>query len=139
MKEVVEMEFEIVGQKGLNLAKIESGVYPAKLRNYEVRELRTRSGETIKVIAWIFEVEASETVELEGLTSTKFSVGRKPSKAVQWTSALLGRELKQGEKIDLDTLIGLECMVKVEDRKLGDGTVVSRITDVIKKPQTKRK
>jgi hypothetical protein len=99
-----------------------------------VRQITTRSGEERSVIIWTFEITAADgnTYLIDGMTSTKFSVGRRPSKAVQWVQALLGRELKVGEKINLDILLGKECMVKVEDRKIGD-TVVSRVTDVIKK------
>jgi len=134
------VEFEVVGQKGINLVKIDSGIYPAKLKNYEIREIQTRSGETRSVIVWTFEVAAGDsTVDVEGMTSTKFSVGRKTSKAVQWVNALLGKEVKAGDKINLDDLIGKECMVKVEDRKLTDGTVVSRVTDVARKVVTKKR
>jgi len=134
------VEFEVVGQKGINLVKIDSGIYPAKLKNYEIREIQTRSGETRSVIVWTFEVVAGDsTVDVEGMTSTKFSVGRKPSKAVQWVNALLGKELKAGDKINLDDLIGKECMVKIEDRKLTDGTVVSRVTDVARKVVAKKR
>jgi hypothetical protein len=127
------MEFEVRGQ-AFNAVHVESGVYPAKLAQYTVREITTRSGENRSVIIWTFEITASDgnTYLIDGMTGTKFSVGRRPSKAVQWVQALLGRELKVGDKINLDTLLGKECMVKVEDRKIGD-TVVSRVTDVIKK------
>ena len=133
------VEFEVVGQR-FSAVHVEPGVYPATFKGYELRKLRV-SGEEREVIAWIFEIEAGEeeeSVEVEGMTSTKFSVGRKPSKAVQWVSALLGREVKVGDKIDLDELVGKECMVKVEDRKLNDGTIVSRVTDVIRKPGKKK-
>jgi len=133
------VEFEVVGQK-FSAVHVEQGVYPAVLKGYELRKLGV-SGEEREVIVWIFEIETGEeeeSVEVEGMTSTKFSVGRKPSKAVQWVSALLGREVKVGDKIDLDELVGKECMVKVEDRKLNDGTIVSRVTDVIRKPGKKK-
>jgi asparagine N-glycosylation enzyme membrane subunit Stt3 len=126
------MEFEVKGQ-AFNAVHVESGVYPAKLAQYTVRQITTRSGEERSVIIWTFEITAADgTYLIDGMTSTKFSVGRRPSKAVQWVQALLGRELKVGEKVNLDLLLGKECMVKVEDRKIGD-TVVSRVTDVIKK------
>jgi len=126
------MEFEVKGQ-AFNAVHVESGVYPAKLAQYTVRQITTRSGEERSVIIWTFEITAADgTYLIDGMTSTKFSVGRRPSKAVQWVQALLGRELKVGEKVNLDLLLGRECMVKVEDRKIGD-TVVSRVTDVIKK------
>jgi len=131
------VEFEVVGQK-FSTVHVEAGVYPARLSSYEIRTLRV-AGEEREVIVWTFEIDLEEeTVEIEGMTSVKFSIGRKPSKAVQWVSALLGRELKPGDKIDLDELIGKECMVKVEDKKLSDGTVVSRVTDVIRKPGKKK-
>jgi len=134
------VEFEVVGQKNINVVKIESGIYPATLKSYEVREIQTRSGETRKVIIWTFEVATGDkTVDIDGMTSTKFSVGRKPSKAVQWVSALFGKELKAGDRINLDDLIGKECMVKIEDRKLADGTVVSRVTDVARKVVAKKR
>jgi hypothetical protein len=132
------MEFEVKGQ-AFNAAHIEAGLYPGRLAQYTVREITTKSGENRSIIVWTFEVETpNEVCAIEGITSTKFSVGRRPSKAVQWVQALLGRELKAGEKINLDDLIGKECMVKVEDRKIGDVTV-SRVTDVIRKVVAKKK
>lgn len=129
-------------QANVEFVRIEEGVYPAVLKDIEVREITVGEGdkqEMREVLQWTFEVETEEgVVEVQGLTSMKFSTGRNPSKFYKWACAILGRTIKAGEELDTDELIDKPCTVIVEDRKLRDGTIVSRVTDV-KKAQKRRK
>jgi len=125
---VKKQEFEAV--------RIEEGVYPAKFVDIETRELETDRGKR-EVFIWTFEVETEdETVEIQGITSTKISTGRNPSKAYNWLSAIVGRKLEPDEEIDTDELKGRECVVIVENREVGE-TEVSRVVDV-KKARAKK-
>lgn len=128
---------EIIVQPQARLVRIEEGVYPARLKNLEVREITTRDGEKRKVFQWTFEVDTKEeTVEVQGLTNAKVSTGINPSKAYRWICAILGRQLEVGEKIKVEDLIGKECLVIVEDRETRFGTV-SRVIDVKKAKKKK--
>lgn len=125
---VKKQEFEAV--------RIDEGIYEAKFKDIEQRELDTEQGKR-DVFIWTFEVDTGEeTVEIQGITSTKISTGRNPSKAYNWLCAIMGRKLQPDEEIDTDELVDRECVVIVEDKKVGD-MVVSRVTDV-KKARPKR-
>jgi len=127
---VKKQEFEAV--------RIEEGIYEAKFKGIEQREVETEQGKR-EVFVWTFEVDTGEeTVEIQGMTSTKISTGRNPSKAYNWLSAIMGRKLEPDEEIDTDELVGKECVVIVEDKKVGDLTV-SRVTDVKKARPRKTK
>ena len=127
---VKKQEFEAV--------HIEEGIYEAKFKGIEQREVETEQGKR-EVFVWTFEVDTGEeTVEIQGMTSTKISTGRNPSKAYNWLSAIMGRKLEPDEEIDTDELVGKECVVIVEDKKVGDLTV-SRVTDVKKARPRKTK
>lgn len=130
-------------QTGLNLVHIEEGIYSAKLKDVELRKITVRDGdreEERDILQWTFDVETEEgIVEIQGITSTKFSTGRNPSKFYKWACALLGRTIEPGEEIDTDDLLGIPCTVIVEDRKLADGTIISRVTDVKKASKRKKK
>jgi len=120
---VKKQEFEVVN--------IEEGIYEAKFVGIEPREVDTEQGKR-EVFIWTFEVDTGEeTVEVQGMTSQKISTGRNPSKAYNWLCAIAGRKLEPDEEIDTDELEGAECVVIVEDKKVGDMTV-SRVTDVKK-------
>jgi len=125
---VKKQEFEAV--------RIEEGVYPAKFVGIEQREIETERGKR-EVFIWTFEVEADdETVEIQGITSTKVSTGRNPSKAYNWLCAIAGKKIEPDEEIDTDDLVGNECVVIVENREVGE-TEVSRVVDV-KKARAKK-
>ena len=127
---VKKQEFEAV--------HIDEGIYEAKFKGIEQREVETEQGKR-EVFVWTFEVDTGEeTVEIQGMTSTKISTGRNPSKAYNWLSAIMGRKLEPDEEIDTDELVGKECVVIVEDKKVGDLTV-SRVTDVKKARPRKTK
>lgn len=127
---VKKQEFEAV--------HIDEGIYEAKFKGIEQREVETEQGRR-EVFVWTFEVDTGEeTVEIQGMTSTKISTGRNPSKAYNWLSAIMGRKLEPDEEIDTDELVGKECVVIVEDKKVGDLTV-SRVTDVKKARPRKTK
>ena len=102
----------------------------------EIRDIQTQFGASWR---WIFRVLDAETENGEaplvsGVTSQRLSTR---SKAYSWISALLGRNLKGGETIDLDTLVGKKAQVEIRNRRMRDGTEVSNVVDV--KPLPRRK
>ncbi len=130
------MKFRVEKQEA-NLTRIEEGVYSAVFRGVEEREIETERGKR-KVLVWTFEVETDDgAVEIQGLTSTKVSTGRTPSKAYNWLCAIAGKKFEPDEEIDVDELIGSECVVIVENKELGD-TEVSRVVDVKKARKSKK-
>jgi len=130
-------------QQAIPTVRVEEGTYSATLKKIEARTITVREGDNEvqrPVLQWTFEVETEEgLVEIQGLTSQKFSTGRNPSKFYRWACRLLGRKINPGDELDTDELIGKDCMVVVEDRKLRDGTIVSRVTDVLRVQRKKKK
>ena len=131
------MKFKVEKQEG-NFVCIEEGVYQAKFVGVGPREIETENGKR-EVLVWTFEVEVDgNAVEVQGLTSTKVSTGRNPSKAYNWLCAIAGRKFEPDEEIDADELVGNECVVIIENKKLGDSEV-SRVTDVRKARKSKKR
>ena len=121
-------------QEVIGFSLLDEGMYEAEL--VEIRDIQTQFGASWR---WIFRVLDAETENGEaplvsGVTSQRLSTR---SKAYAWISALLGRNLKGGETIDLDTLVGKKAQVEIRNRRMRDGTEVSNVVDV--KPLPRRK
>jgi len=128
-------EYVVGEQRGIELVNIEEGVYEATFKGIEERSI-TVDQEERKILEWRFSIETENSeVVVTGITSNKISVGRQPSKAYKWFCALVGRELKSGEKINTDELVGTKVLVEVKYKKLRDGSLVSRVVDVKKLPK----
>ena len=114
-------------QEVVGFSLLEEGMYEAELT--EIREIETQFGQSWR---WIFrvldaETENGDTPLVSGVTSQRLSTR---SKAYAWISALLGRNLKGGETIDLDSLVGKKAQVEIRNRRMRDGTEVSNVVDV---------
>lgn len=132
-------EYVVGEQRGIELVNIEEGVYEATFKGIEERSI-TVDQEERKILEWRFSIETENSeVVVTGITSNKISVGRQPSKAYKWFCALVGRELKSGEKINTDELVGTKVLVEVKYKKLRDGSLVSRVVDVKKLPKREAK
>ena len=120
-------------QEVIGFSLLDEGMYEAEL--IEIREIQTQFGNSWR---WIFRITDAETENGEplvsGVTSQRVSTR---SKAYSWISALLGRNLKGGETIDLDSLVGKKAQVEIRNRRMRDGTEVSNVVDV--KPLPRRK
>jgi len=121
-------------QEVIGFSLLDEGMYEAEL--VEIRDIQTQFGASWR---WIFrvldaETENGDTPLVSGVTSQRLSTR---SKAYAWISALLGRNLKGGETIDLDTLVGKKAQVEIRNRRMRDGTEVSNVVDV--KPLPRRK
>ncbi|MEM4483769.1 MAG: hypothetical protein QXS19_07620 [Candidatus Methanomethylicia archaeon] len=128
-------EYVIEDQGGIGLVNIEEGIYEATFKGVKERTI-TVDKEKRRILEWRFSIETDNgEVVITGITSNKISVGRLPSKAYRWFCALVGRELKSGEKINTDELVGTKVLVEVKNKKLRDGTPVSRVVDVKKLPK----
>lgn len=132
-------EYVVGEQRGIELVNIEEGVYEATFKGIEERSI-TVDQEERKILEWRFSIETENgEVVVTGITSNKISVGRQPSKAYKWFCAIVGRELKSGEKINTDELIGTNVLVEVKYKKLRDGSLISRVVDVKKLPKKEAK
>lgn len=84
---------------------------------------------------WDYETSIAGAVpeHQTAVSSKTFSPGGKnpASKAFVWTSKLLGRRPNQGERVNLDPLMPLPCLLEV-DRMKNDGAPIdyARITDL---------
>ncbi len=86
------------------------------------------SGQFGPLYDWEFEVDGPDgPVVVSRQTSMKFSPS---AKAREFTSALLGREVVKGEKIDLDDLIGRRASLTIATNEKGWST----ITDITSAP-----
>lgn len=147
------MKVTATQQKDFELVLIPEGMYKAKLneitgKKKDGSELEgTIEGSTNPLWKWTFEVIDGKykSKEIAGISSQKFSIptdrsGRvNPAKAVLWAEGILGREIKSGEDIDLDDLIGMECQILVEDKNSGmtdkDGKIMKQSSITKVKPK----
>ena len=112
------------------VVRIEEGIYEGVFMGIE--EIETKFGKSWR---WKFNVEADKEVHLiTGLTSARLTTR---SKAYAWVKALTGKEIKAGDVIDFDKLIGKKALVEVGDRNFRD-SVISNILNVMKLPKTKK-
>ena len=95
---------------------LEPGDYRAKFTGYEEDE--GEHGPFVKLFFELLDEEHAGKI-LTGIAYTKFNP---MSKLFAWTQALLGRPIEDGEEIDLDDLVGRECMLDIEHRKTERGT-----------------
>ena len=72
-------------------------------------------------VKWYFEVLDEEYPgrSLKGISSTAFNP---MSKMWAWVQALLGRPIEDGEELELDDLIGRECLLDIDHHKTERGT-----------------
>jgi len=122
-------------QEVIGFSLLDEGMYEAEL--VEIRDIQTQFGASWR---WIFRVLDAETEDGEaplvsGVTSQRLSTR---SKAYSWISALLGRNLKGGETIDLDSLVGKKAQVEIRNRRMRDGTEVSNVADVKPLPRARK-
>lgn len=123
-------------QEVIGFSLLDEGMYEAEL--VEIRDIQTQFGASWR---WIFRITDAETEDGEaplvsGVTSQRLSTR---SKAYAWISALLGRNLKGGETIDLDSLIGKKAQVEIRNRRMRDGTEVSNVADVKPLPRARKR
>ncbi len=122
-------------QEVIGFSLLDEGMYEAEL--VEIRDIQTQFGASWR---WIFRITDAETEDGEaplvsGVTSQRLSTR---SKAYSWISALLGRNLKGGETIDLDSLVGKKAQVEIRNRRMRDGTEVSNVADVKPLPRARK-
>jgi len=136
MEEVEEKGGRVVKvQEVIGFSLLDEGMYEAEL--VEIRDIQTQFGASWR---WIFRITDAETENGEaplvsGVTSQRLSTR---SKAYAWICALLGRNLKGGETIDLDSLIGKKAQVEIRNRRMRDGTEVSNVADVKPLPRARK-
>jgi hypothetical protein len=96
---------------------MEMGPYRARVKSYEEDEMQF--GPCFK---WYFEITEEGEYEgkvLSGITSQAFNP---KSKLYQWVQGIMGRTIKAGETIDLDDLVGKECMLNIGHKVKERGT-----------------
>jgi hypothetical protein len=96
----------------------DQGIYRAKLV-----DLQEGEGQFGPFVKWFFELleEDYEGQTIRGQSSVpeSFTAG---TKMWQWAQGLLGRAIQPGESIDLEDLIGNECMLTLGHKETDRGT-----------------
>ena len=96
----------------------DQGVYRAKLV-----DLQEDEGQFGPFVKWYFELleEGCEGQTIRGQSSVPESF-TSATKMWQWAQGLLGRPIRPGESIDLEDLIGNECMLTLGHNETDRGT-----------------
>ena len=96
----------------------EQGVYRVKLV-----DLQEDEGQYGPFVKWFFELleDDYEGQTIRGQTSIPESFTT-ATKMWQWAQGLLGRAIQPGESIDLEDLIGNECMLTIGHKETERGT-----------------
>ena len=96
----------------------DQGVYRAKLV-----ELQEDEGQFGSFVKWFFELLEEDydgqTIRGQASGPESFTAA---TKMWQWAQALLGRAIQPGENIDLEDLIGNECMLTLGHKETERGT-----------------
>lgn len=97
---------------------LDEGVYRAKLAGLEEDE-----GEYGPFVKWYFQIleEDYEGQSVRGQSSIPKSFNS-ATKMWQWAQGLLGRAIQAGENIDLEALVGKECMITIGHKETDRGT-----------------
>jgi hypothetical protein len=97
---------------------MDEGIYRAKLVNLEEDE-----GEFGPFLKWYFEIleEDYEGQSVRGQSSIPQNF-TSATKMWQWAQGLMGRAIQAGEQIDLEELIGNECMITISHKETDRGT-----------------
>jgi hypothetical protein len=96
----------------------EPGIYRAKLG-----DLQESEGQFGPFVKWFYELleEGYEGQTIRGQSSIPEAFTA-ATKTWQWAQALLGRPIRPGEVIDLEDLIGNECMLTLGHKETERGT-----------------
>jgi len=108
---------------------LDAGVYPARLVSVTPGE---EDGLFGPYLDWEFRADSSvlTDVRITGRSSTSFGPS---TKAREWATALLGRPLLRGERVDFGTLGGTPCQLMLEVVEKEKGTF-NRITRILPAP-----
>ena len=102
------------------------GMYDATLKKIE--EASNAKGPFLK---WHFAV--SHEGKTQSVTSVSPMDLDRGSKTRYWVEAIIGRDLKDEEEIDLERLVGLSCRIVVYVATLDDGRQFNRIEKVLRR------
>jgi len=127
------MGIKVKVEKSREFTEIDDGMYEAELVSVSTTDI-PEWGERWR---WSFRVvlEEDEIVEVNGLTTTKFSTR---SKAYRWFSALANREPGVGEEVDLEELVGKKALIEVKNVQRGEFKI-SNVADVKPLPKKRKK
>jgi len=127
-------DFEMEVEEGFEIVQIDEGVYEGELVSLKKRSgiPVERDGKTELISLYVWRFRLPDGIEIEGTTSTKFT---KKSKALQWASRLLQRDLEVGETLRPDQLVGkkAQVIVKNRERTIGNDKVeMSYVDDLLR-------
>lgn len=108
------------------------GVYQAKLTGIE-KEEEGLYGDYVRLKFEVIEGD-HKGVERNQICSFKLTHGKNRgtnSKLFNTLTGLLGKEPERGMEIELESLVGIECQIFVEDKEEKDGIVWQTITKVL--------
>ena len=105
---------------------IDEGTYDARLTRIE-----EKSNDSGSYWMWTFELRvAGRPRTTSGVTNPNLDEG---SKGRIWSQELLGRQLHDGEDLDLESLYGKPCSIELTTKELTNGKVVNRIARVTRR------
>ncbi len=118
------MSLKFVATGAAERKPLPAGVYPARLADVERRERDGRG-----YLLWLF-VVAGRTGERKVFRPSSTSFGRGAT-ARAIVEALLGREVADGEEVDVADLLDLPCRLVLATTSLADGRLVNRVQSVL--------
>lgn len=113
-------------KSGIPFDEVEPGIYTVSFEGVEEGP-NTANRPTVR---WIFRLEDGRRVT--GISSDKWSLGARRSKAVEWLEAILARAIGPDEDPDVVVAeaVGRVCRVKVTRKQLPSGLSIPTVTQI---------